>query len=130
VFLAGCLFFFDVLVRRVQLSLGWVRALAGGARDRLLRRRPEGPEPQYIERLRSRKAQVTDRLEQLRAESRFEPPPEPGGESEFFDQRPPEAAPARPPLPKDVEEQSYTQRLLQAKQKVWQQRNRNERTDT
>ncbi len=125
VFLAGCLFFFDVFVRRVQVSLAWVPPLAGRIRDRILRRAPSAPEPETIERLRSRKAEVMQQVDQLRAATRFEPAEPPSSTAaEIEEFKTPTAAAAAPPrqqpgLAPEQEEESYTARLLKAKKKAW-----------
>lgn len=128
VFLAGCLFFFDVFVRRVQVSFAWVPPLAGRLRDRILRRSPQAPQPEMIERLRSRKAEVSQQVDQLRASTRFEPAEQsaaaPVAVEELEEPAEPRAAPRRaePGLAPDQEEESYTARLLKAKKKVWKER--------
>ncbi len=127
VFLAGCLFFFDVLVRRVQLSFAWAPPLAGRVRDRTLRRTPEPPQPEVIQRLRSRKAAVGQQVDQLRGGARFEPReqmPATAAEMEEL-QEPPPASPAREQpssLASPCEQESYTARLLKAKKETWQDR--------
>ena len=129
VLVAGCLFFFDVFIRRVQVSFTWVPVVYGRARDFVLRRQPEVAEPEYMQRLRSRKAEVSEQLDQIRADARFEPPADrprrPGN-----DRRTPR--PAAPPTPKpsqptiagekQADEESYTERLLRAKKKVWEEK--------
>jgi hypothetical protein len=135
--LAACwAFFADVFVRRVQVGFGWVPALARKAADTLLRRVPAARPSETIERLRSRKAEVAQRVEQLRASTRFETPaesrPSAAGsaraESDALSplgEPPPEAPrPAPPPAvaPSPSEEDSYTARLLRAKKQVWKDR--------
>jgi Mg-chelatase subunit ChlD/uncharacterized membrane protein len=126
--LGSCLFFFDVFFRRVQVGLGWVPPLAGKARDWLLRRQPQAPKPQYMERLRSRKAEVSGRLDQMRASARFEPAPQQPADLAVLEEpaKPAvEPKPAPPPTaagPPAEEEESYTERLLRAKKKVWEDR--------
>jgi len=126
--LGGCLFFFDVLFRRVQVGLGWVPPLAGKARDWVLRREPQAAKPQFMERLRSRKAEVSGRLEQIRASARFEPSPQqPADLAVLEEAAKPDATAPKPPAPPmagepQSEEESYTERLLKAKKKVWEDR--------
>ena len=67
-----CVFFGDVFVRRVQVGFGWVPPLAGQALDCVLRRKPGGQARETMDRLRSRKAEVAEQFEQLRAGTRFE----------------------------------------------------------
>jgi uncharacterized membrane protein/Mg-chelatase subunit ChlD len=119
VLLGSCLFFFDVFFRRVQVSLAWV----GPWVAQLVGRRPPPAKVETIERLRSRKAEVAGRIEQLRSEARFEPAPEITATIEDLE---PATAP-KPSLPaapsvtaqEAPEVESYTERLLRAKRKVW-----------
>lgn len=128
---ACCLFFGDVFVRRVHVSFAWLPPLAGRVLDRLLRREPRVAPAPTIERLRSRKAEVSDQLDQLRASTRFEAPPEIVIDPQAIEQ--PTAAPSEskapaPSLsPDQPAEDSYTARLLKAKKKVWEQQKRDEK---
>ena len=121
----------DVFVRRVHVSFAWLPPLAGRVLDRLLRREPRVAPAPTIERLRSRKAEVSDQLDQLRASTRFEAPPEIVIDPQAIEQ--PTAAPSEskapaPSLSSDQPaEDSYTARLLKAKKKVWEQQKRDER---
>jgi hypothetical protein len=83
-----------------------------------------------IQRLRSRKAEVTLQVDQLRASTRFEAagPPE-AAAAEIEELREPTAGRAAPPrsetgLAPEQEEESYTARLLRAKKKAWKQHDR------
>jgi uncharacterized membrane protein len=128
---AACLFFADVFVRRVHVSFAWAPRLAGRLWDRLLRRPPPAPAVETIQRLRGRKAEVAERLEQLRASTRFVPPEPAGGPgptpADSLDQPSPllpagpsAPAPAAPALQaQPPAEEGYTARLLKAKRKVW-----------
>jgi hypothetical protein len=123
--LACCLAFFgDIFCRRVQVSLMWVPPLAGRARDWILRRQGPAAEVQTMDRLRSRKAEVAGHIEQLRAATRFEPTAETPVDMSLLEEpvsRPstlqPPATTAEQKAP--TEEESYTERLLRAKKKVW-----------
>ena len=119
VLVGSCLFFFDVFFRRVQVSLAWVGPLAG----RIIRRQPPPAQVETIERLRSRKAEVAGRIDQLRSDARFEPAAQPTARIEDIQPAtaPQPEKPAPPPIaPKaKPEEESYTERLLRAKKKVW-----------
>ena len=95
VLLASCVFLADVFIRRVSVNFAWVPPLFGRARDFVLRRQPAPAQPQYIERLKSRKAEVADHLEQLRAATRFELPAQGPLEVKPLD----ELAPPAPPTP-------------------------------
>ncbi len=79
-----------------------------------------------MQRLQSRKAEVSDHIDQLRAATRFEPSPEKPVDADVLEDaaKPSGEAkkekPAAPSLgqPK-AEVESYTERLLKAKKKVW-----------
>jgi uncharacterized membrane protein/Mg-chelatase subunit ChlD len=136
VWLAGCIFLADVFTRRVSVSLAWVIPLSVRLRDRLLRRQAQAPPTEYLERLRSRKAEVSQTLEQQRAAARFEPSQEATvqlesqGPIELSDNAGPAAPPSKPTpsttglAPDKKEDESYTSRLLKAKQRVWEDRDK------
>jgi len=123
---ACCLFFFDVFVRRVQISFTWVPVLAGRVRDTILRRQPQLVRVETIDRLRSRKAEVTSHIEQLRQSARFEPSPDVVADVELLEEprKPPAPTPAKPSLAGEdsTGDDSYTARLLRAKKKAWEKR--------
>src|SRR5262249_21262710 len=73
---AACLFFADVFLRRVQVSFAWVPPLANRALDKILRRESKPAPVEMIERLRSRKAAISQQIEAHRAAARFEPSPD------------------------------------------------------
>jgi len=132
VLLAGCLFFLDVFVRRVHVGFGWVPVLYGHVRQRMVGHAAMEEGPRTIDRLQSRKAQVTDQLEQRRAATRFEPTETPS-EMPSLDEPEPrpyatqkQPRPAAPPPEKEPEEDSYTSRLLKAKKKVWEKKDKQE----
>jgi hypothetical protein len=62
---ACCVLFCDVFCRRVHVNFGWVPPLAGRARDWVLRRQPKAATPEFMQRLRSRKAEVSGQLDQI-----------------------------------------------------------------
>ena len=127
VLVASCLFFFDVFFRRVQISLAWLPPLMGSVRDAILGRQPQPARVETIERLRSRKAEVTGRIEQLRAGARFEASPEAAAKLGDIEEPigPKPLKPATPSLTdEEREEESYTERLLRAKRKVWEEEKR------
>jgi hypothetical protein len=126
VFASACLFFGDVLNRRV--SLPWRRLLAGLATllQRLLRRNPAEATPEPLARLQNRKQQIAETIRQRQASVRFAPSveptaeplardafPTPPAESQPAESAPAEAAPTDAP-PADLGP-SYSERLLQAK---------------
>ena len=124
--LAGLLFFFDVFFRRVQVSFAFVPRVVGRLRDRLLGREPQAPPPEYMSRLRSRKAEVNEQLEQRRAAARFEPMSDQPADTSALEQElaAPEAQPERPAARGGLspeaqqEDESYTSRLLKVKKDV------------
>jgi hypothetical protein len=127
--LACGLFFADVFVRRVAVDLAWMGPLAVRVKDRLLGRETAPAPTPTMERLRSRKAAVTQELEQRRAAVRFEPTAEPRpdvdllGEDAAAGPAPaPKPGPAKGGLVPEKEQESYTERLLKAKKKVWDER--------
>jgi hypothetical protein len=86
-----------------------------------------------MDRLRSRKAEVAESLDQRRAAARFEPAPDAPPPETLGEQAGLPTAPPAPPKPKPAtgpmapdqkEEESYTNRLLKAKKKVWEERNK------
>jgi hypothetical protein len=110
---ACCLLLSDVFVRRVQVSFAWAPALL----RRWIGRKQSASPVETIQRLRSRKAEVSDRLEQLRAGMRFEPvkPAEP---DVVLTEEAGPTAPPRPDAAPEQEQESYTERLLKAKRKA------------
>jgi hypothetical protein len=121
--LASCVFLSDVFFRRVHVHFGWLPPLAARCRDWILRRQPQPARPQYIERLRSRKAEVAGQLEQLRGGMRFESPEtivRSESLAEVIAENTVAATPAAAPslTPEQPAEESYTERLLRAKKKA------------
>jgi hypothetical protein len=124
--LAGsCLFFVDVFVRRVTVSFDWVGPLAASVRNRILGRQGRPDVAATIERLRSRKAEVTGQLEQKLSALRFQPTAESQGDAGSLEEslgepaRPaPQRATTQDSLTPEQEQDSYTTRLLKAKQKA------------
>ena len=132
--LAAVLFLGDVAVRRVAPDVDRIRR---AVRDRWqkLRGQEVAPPTEYMEKLKGRKAEVGEQLQRTRAATTFEPPPLPtpsapldepllGGPAPGA----PDTTAARPSAPGLAPEQrapapeSYTDRLLKAKQKVWEER--------
>jgi hypothetical protein len=132
--LAACLFFVDVLIRRVTIHFYWIGPVIRRARDRVFRReREEDDEHQLMDRLRSRKAEIAGQIDQRRAATRFEAQVEAdgGAETRSLDDVIADATgegstasaaprPAEQPdaTPAD-EDESYTTRLLKAKKKAF-----------
>jgi uncharacterized membrane protein len=123
--IACCVFFADIFLRRVQVGFGWAGVLARRVRY-WITREPQAEKTETIQRLQSRKAEVLGQIEQRRAATRFQPP-----EAGPAALAPP--APAKPETPatpapgfeKHPAEESYTERLLRAKKKVWEERGEN-----
>ena len=97
VLLASCVFLGDVFIRRVSVNFALAAAAGGRGRcDFVLRRQPAPAQPQYIERLKSRKAEVAGQLEQIRAATRFELPAEAPADVKPLDELAPPPAAAAP----------------------------------
>jgi hypothetical protein len=143
--LAACLFLGDVAVRRIAIDVDRIKQ-AVIDEWRKLRGQDVAAASDYMEKLKSRKAEVDEQLDRSRStpsglatESPLFPttPPigpigEPlleGGERSAWT-RPSEKAQA-PSLaaPKEPEKQSYTNRLLKAKQRVWEERDKEKDKD-
>lgn len=140
--LTGLLLFFDVAVRRIALDpREVVVAPAQRLWDRLRGRAALAiATPQFLDRLKSRKAQVAETMERQRATRRFEsegtpaaPPPagadEPAGGAA-------RTAPLKPPpqrtIAPDAEKAApvdYASRLLRAKKRVWEERDKDKDKD-
>jgi len=129
-FLAGIVLFFDVAVRRIAIEPEAVTGLANRVWDRLRGRVPQAEGvPEFLDRLRSRKAEV-GALEKDRAATRYEggdePPPagmgaepKPTGPLPSQPGAPPSVAPDKPADPAD-----FASRLMKAKKKVWEDRDK------
>lgn len=136
VFGGCCLFLCDVFFRRVQVGLKWVVPAAARLRDFVLRRAPVEKPPEAILRLRSRKAELRERFDQLRAAARYEPPAQRRDELPRPEKLAPPGekprAPAPPPTPAVTEEtaqpESHTERLLRVKKRIWERRQREEKS--
>ena len=130
VLIGSCLFFFDVFNRRVSLNFAWVRPWATRVRDRVMRREAAPETGETMSRLQSRKAAVDDRLEKRRAAARFEVAdeedravdPDLAQQAKVKGTQPAAKPRAGKTLSPQQEEESYTERLLKAKKKVWKDR--------
>jgi uncharacterized membrane protein len=138
--LAACLFLADVAVRRIALDVDWLKQAAVNEWKKL-RGEETATASDYMDKLRSRKAEVDEQLDRSRAAPRPETAPLPfpdapssgsigeplldGGEMQDRaraaqkTQSPSLAVPS----PETVK-QSYTDRLLKAKQRVWEERDK------
>lgn len=123
IFGVGCLFFVDVLNRRVAFSLAPAAALARRVATAVRRRPVQTESTEVMDRLRRKKQEVADRLDNLQAGTRWDG--EAAGRDELSEPLVAAAAhqstaTAAPTLvaPATVEEESYTARLLSAKRKI------------
>jgi len=128
---AGCVFLGDVFIRRVHIHFYWILPMLAFTRNRLMGRQQEAEADQRIERLRSRKKQIGAQIDERRASARFEPQPDQEVREDLWTQdmgsAPAPSERKRPEVqgvtpPDQPTEETYTERLLKAKQKV-----RNER---
>lgn len=129
---AACIFFFDVFVRRVQLDFAWVGKGYQAMVKRFRGGETDADQEDYMARLRSRKAAVSGELEQRRASARFEPESEEAVDSGVLREgaaapQPERRAAPKPSAAPEAEQESYTERLLKAKKKIWDEKKRNER---
>jgi Mg-chelatase subunit ChlD/uncharacterized membrane protein len=130
--LAGaCLFFGDVFNRRVTVDLSWLRPHVTRVLDKVLGRQPVPAPSVTMERLRSRKAAIAQQLDERRAAVRFEPEPDAPAAGAALDeaaapsaQRPKADASKESIAPAAEEQEDYTSRLLKAKKKVWDERDK------
>jgi hypothetical protein len=131
--LTGLLLFFDVGVRRVAVDPSEAVGAARRTWERLRgRAAPASDTPQFLDRLKSRKAQVGESLEKAKATRRFEAaegvaPAEPvPGANQPAAPTPRTAPKPAPKLAADPEAApaDYASRLLKAKKKVWEERDK------
>ena len=133
--LGSCVFFADVFVRRVQINFEWVAPMAAKARDFVLRRQRAAPAPETMSRLRSKKKEIGEQLDRGRTSARFEPseaasaapPVQPTGEATGSRPKRPQQPVEEPEEP--ASQESYTERLLKAKRKVWDDRGEEPKKD-
>jgi uncharacterized membrane protein len=127
--LGGCLFFFDVFNRRVTVDLSWAKPYVNQVLDKVLRREPVPVASPTMERLRSRKAAIAEAIDQRRAAVRFEPQADAPTNGSALDeasapppvQRKPDGRPQQM-APQGEQPEDYTSRLLKAKKRVWDER--------
>jgi hypothetical protein len=123
----------DVAVRRIALEPAVAMVAAQRLWDRLRGRRTViAKAPEFLDRLKSRKEQIGEALERTRAAQRFEAAgpaatAPPGAEAPSGPAPPPTRRPAPQPRvgPQTPEEAAdYASRLLKAKKRVWQDRDK------
>ena len=144
VLVGSCLFFADVLVRRVPMNFLWLLPMLSRLRDTMLRRVPEAAEPETISRLRSRKQQLGAEIEGRRARTRFEPSgkmsaagplaedaPQMDGEPSISQSSLPaeKISPEQifPGQTEEAREESSTERLLKVKKQLWRDRDKKDK---
>jgi uncharacterized membrane protein len=129
ILVGSVLFFSDVFVRRVAVNLTWVGPSLVRFKNRLLGRDNVVQPVEYMQRLRSRKAEVSQQIEDRRAAARFEPTPDQQVDVSVLSEPAVSAGPSeRRDVPKsgltpEQEQETYTDRLLKAKKRVWDDRN-------
>lgn len=143
-FLATCLFLGDIAVRRVAPDFDRMRAAVARGWQKL-RGREVAPPVEYMEKLKGRKAEVTEQIERTRAATRFEPPDllqppaapvdEPLLTGMTAPDAPAKTETPRQPKPglateKKAQPESYTDRLMKAKKKVWEEREKDKDKET
>ena len=128
---ASCVFFGDVFVRRVTVHFYWVFPMLLVVRDRLLRRESEPVLVERLERLRSRKDGVTQQIEERRVAARFESDSEEQLDVDVLETKAATVPDSQKRRQKSagvsdskIEQESYTERLLKAKKKVWKDRDK------
>jgi hypothetical protein len=136
--LAACMFLGDIAVRRIALDLDWIKQTIA-SEWRKLRGEQAAVASDYMDKLKSRKAEVSEQLDRSRAAARpeFEASPfadapvtgpigEPLLEGDAIREHARAAQrqerPTMAASPPPVESEGYTNRLLKAKQRVWEER--------
>lgn len=129
--ISACLFFADVFVRRVTLTFEWVGKCREWIRVKLFGRDATADEITRMERLRQMKTQASEQIDQQRAAVRFQPEmddaakgtPAPSLDQVLGGAATPDPDARRPAAKSPglgagaADEESYTARLLKAKQK-------------
>ena len=123
VMIAACVFLSDVFVRRVAVSFEWVQPVAARIQATIFGGDIAEVPDERMARLRSRKAEITDQIDERRAAARFEPSADEEVDMSVLDQT--AQLPSEAPKAKEKEkmtpveeEDSYTARLLKAKQQA------------
>ncbi len=138
--MAACLFLGDVAVRRIAID--WGAIMTAMAKEwQKITGREVATSSDYMDKLRSRKAEVDEQLDRAKSAPRVEPSPQivpaqthPGGPigepilegaegaSPMVAQQAPVERPGMGVGPAAPQKESYTNRLLKAKQRVWEER--------
>jgi uncharacterized membrane protein len=129
--LAGMLLLFDVAVRRIAIEPAAVWATAIGWWDRLRGRQLAlAGAGEFLDRLKSRKAQVGETIEKEKATRRFEGAgvtpvtADPGATALPKEAAAPRTAPTAKPAPKKQEAEDYATRLMKAKKRALEDRDK------
>ncbi|HMC67087.1 MAG TPA: hypothetical protein VKI65_19275, partial [Gemmataceae bacterium] len=132
VLLTGILLFFDVAVRRIAIEPLAVAVAAQRFWDRLRGRAAvKDTTPQFLDRLKSRKAQISEAIQKEKAARRFDLGEAPAVAAPQGAHEIPVATPrpTRRPEPQrgvgpeqEKEAADYASRLLKAKKRVWEER--------
>lgn len=120
---SGCLFFGDVFVRRVAVDFEWVAPTVAKLKHRIIGNRDDRAPEEELARLRNRKAEVVSELEDRRAAARFEVDPEAEVDTSVLETSTGASAAAEKPKREQEklateEEESFTSRLMKAKQEA------------
>lgn len=137
-FIAACMFFADVFIRRVAISFEWIPVLFVALKGKILGTPEVVTHEGRMARLQSQKQAVAKELDQRRASMRFEPKEKSSGDEQAtFEQvvrdvsggaeSKPKKTPKRSEqiTPSEDDRQSYTSRLLEAKKKAQKDRKQN-----
>jgi hypothetical protein len=128
--IAAGIFLVDIFIRRVTVHFYWIAPAMAHAYSRVLGRPQEEVRDDRLERLRNRKAAVSNQLDERRAAARFEPGAPDGfaPPRDYEDVMADAAAGAAPDQPRpqapsqssgpQSEQDTYTERLLAAKKKA------------
>ncbi|WP_435009439.1 VWA domain-containing protein [Tundrisphaera lichenicola] len=142
-FFSATMFLGDVAIRRVSPDFERMGRLIRDQWQKM-RGREVAPPVEYMEKLKSRKAEVGDQIDRSRAATRYEAPPPSdiaqvpnvvedlmkGGAAAnrpAAERRPQTQAPGMAPTGPQAEPESYTNRLLKAKNKVWEDREKDQK---
>ena len=121
--ITSLVFLADVFIRRVTLSWEWLLPIITFLREKVFRRDPTPVQDTRLERLRQRKAAVGDEYDRQKAGTRFtaEEPEEFVTLEDVIQEGPASSEKQKnkkPTLQSEPEQESYTSRLLKAKEKA------------
>lgn len=121
--LASCLFFGDVFIRRVAVNFDWIKPFVVSLRNAVTGSEQETQTDDRMARLRSQKAAVAEEVSERRAATRFEPNADEDVDMSVLAESAEQTTKANEAKPKqamqsDQEEESFTERLLKAKEQA------------